>query len=69
MVEGLYGVLNPDQIRTMIVIAEQGSFNKAATTLGVKQSAVNQQITRLEDKVGRRLFDRTARGVHADARR
>ena len=63
MVEGLYGVLNPDQIRTMIVIAEQGSFNKAATTLGVKQSAVNQQITRLEDKVGRRLFDRTARGV------
>ena len=69
MVEGLYGVLNPDQIRTMIVIAEQGSFNKAATTLGVKQSAVNQQITRLENKVGRRLFGPDGPRRHADARR
>jgi DNA-binding transcriptional LysR family regulator len=57
------GLLSPDQIRTMIAVAEQGSFNKAAAGLGVQQSAVNQQVVRIEDKIGRRLFDRTPTGV------
>lgn len=63
MVDGLNIVLNVDQIRTMIAIAEQGTFNRAAVSLGVSQSAVNQQVGRIEERVGRRLFDRTKAGV------
>ncbi len=63
MTDELEAVLSTDQIRTMIAIAEQGSFNKAAASLGVRQSAVNQQVVRLEDRIGRRLFDRTKAGV------
>jgi DNA-binding transcriptional LysR family regulator len=63
MVDGLEAVLSTDQIRTMIAIAEQGSFNRAAASLGVRQSAVNQQVVRLEDRIGRRLFNRTKAGV------
>ena len=56
-------ILSADQIRTMIAVVKEGSFNKAASTLGVQQSAVTQLISRLEIKVGRRLFDRTPAGV------
>ncbi|MGI3903652.1 MAG: LysR family transcriptional regulator [Janthinobacterium lividum] len=56
-------ILSSDQIRTMIAVVKEGSFNKAASTLGVQQSAVTQLISRLEIKVGRRLFDRTPAGV------
>ncbi|WP_237479923.1 LysR substrate-binding domain-containing protein [Lichenibacterium dinghuense] len=63
MADGLDGVLTADQIRTMIAIAEAGSFNRAAAALGVQQSAVNQQVGRIEERVGRRLFDRTPLGA------
>ncbi len=63
MADGLDVVLSADQIRTVIAVAERGSFNKAAMSLGVRQSAVNQQVVRIEERIGRRLFDRTTSGA------
>lgn len=45
------------------VVARLGSINKAADELNVTASAVSHQITNLEGFVGRRLFDRTSRGL------
>jgi DNA-binding transcriptional LysR family regulator len=39
-------------------IAEQGTFGRAATSLGYTQSAISQQIAMLERIVGKRLIDR-----------
>ena len=45
------------------VVARLGSVNKAADELNVTASAVSHQISSLEGFVGRRLFDRTSRGL------
>src|SRR4030095_15216965 len=45
------------------VVARLGSVNKDADELNVTASAVSHQITNLEGFVGRRLFDRTSRGL------
>lgn len=45
------------------VVARLGSVNKAADELNVTASAVSHQIANLEGFVGRRLFDRTSRGL------
>ncbi|HTN49165.1 MAG TPA: LysR substrate-binding domain-containing protein [Burkholderiaceae bacterium] len=45
------------------VVARLGSINKAADELNVTASAVSHQIANLEGFVGRRLFDRTSRGL------
>jgi DNA-binding transcriptional LysR family regulator len=57
------GILSRDQIRTLISVAELGSFHRAAAQLGVRQPAISQQIKRLEENLGRRLFDRTPTGA------
>lgn len=43
---------------TLTEIARQGSFSQAADVLGYTQSAVSQQMRRLERAVGQRLIDR-----------
>jgi LysR family transcriptional regulator, glycine cleavage system transcriptional activator len=45
------------------VVARLGSINKAADELNVTASAVSHQITNLEGFVGRKLFERTSRGL------
>src|SRR5512132_536323 len=45
------------------VVARVGSINKAADELNVTASAVSHQIANLEGFVGRRLFERTSRGL------
>src|SRR5512134_3828691 len=45
------------------VVARLGSVNKAADEMNVTASAISHQITNLEGFVGRRLFDRTSRGL------
>jgi len=45
------------------VVARLGSVNKAADELNVTASAISHQIANLEGFVGRRLFERTSRGL------
>ncbi|HET7400140.1 MAG TPA: LysR substrate-binding domain-containing protein [Usitatibacter sp.] len=45
------------------VVARLGSINKAADELNVTASAISHQISNLEGLVGRRLFERTSRGL------
>ena len=53
--------LDTDQLRTLVAVAESGSFTRAAERVGRTQSAVSMQIKRLEEIVGRSLLDREGR--------
>jgi DNA-binding transcriptional LysR family regulator len=47
-----------DLYRTFLAIADTGSFTLAAGQVGRTQSAVSQQVRRLEEALGRPLFER-----------
>jgi DNA-binding transcriptional LysR family regulator len=47
----------------LAAVAEAGNFVRAAEILGVTPSGVSRAISRLEARVGVRLFDRTPRAV------
>lgn len=47
-----------------LAVAEQGSFNRAATSLGVRQSVVSRRIKSLEDEIGVSLFERRGNCIH-----
>ncbi len=53
--------LTLEQLRTLVAIAEVGSFSRAGRRLGRVQSAVSHTVARLEDELGLLLFDRRAR--------
>lgn len=46
------------QLTTMITIAEEGTFSRAAARLGYTQSSVSQHIAALEKTLGGSVFDR-----------
>src|SRR6266508_3196864 len=54
-------LIDIDQLRTFIAIAETGSFTKAADIVHKTQSAVSMQMKRLEERVGRPIFARDGR--------
>lgn len=54
-------VLDLDQLRTFLAIAEIGSFTAAADVVHKTQSAVSMQMRRLEERVGRPIFTRDGR--------
>lgn len=55
--------LEIDLLRTFVVVAEVRALTRAAERVGRTQSALSQQIKRLEDIVDQPLFQRTGRGV------
>lgn len=59
------------QLRTLIAVADQGSFGAAADVTHVTQSAVSMQMRALECELRIELFDRTRRPpiLNADGRR
>jgi DNA-binding transcriptional LysR family regulator len=50
-------------LRYFTAVAHSGSVNGAATDLRIAASAISRQITKLEDDLGVRLFERKAYGV------
>ncbi len=56
-------LLELDLLRTFIAVADNGSFTRAAERVGRTQSTVSLQIKRLEDALGRKVFDRGARDL------
>jgi len=53
--------LDIDILRTLVTTQQLGGFNRAAKRVGRSQSAVSQQIRRLEEQLGRRLFRKEGR--------
>ena len=55
--------MDPELLRTFQTITETGGFTAAAERLNRTQSAVSQQIRRLEEIIGEPVFRRSAAGV------
>lgn len=54
-------LLDIDQLRTFVAIADTGSFTRAADIVHKTQSAVSMQMKRLEERLGRPIFQRDGR--------
>ncbi|RME15346.1 MAG: LysR family transcriptional regulator, partial [Alphaproteobacteria bacterium] len=55
--------LDMTALRAFVTVAEGGGVTRAAGLLHLTQSAVSMQIRRLEEALGRKLFDRTGRAL------
>lgn len=53
--------LDLDQLQTFIAIADSGSFTRAAEEVHRTQSAVSMQMRRLEERLGKALFEKEGR--------
>jgi DNA-binding transcriptional LysR family regulator len=55
--------LDIDLLRSFAAVADTGSFTAAAELVARSQSAVSVQVKRLEQLVGRKVFERTSRSL------
>lgn len=55
--------LEIDLLRSFLAVAEGDSFTSAGAALGASQSAMSVRIRKLEERLGRRLLDRTPRSI------
>jgi DNA-binding transcriptional LysR family regulator len=58
-----YSNIPTEIVRSVVIIAETGSFSKAAERLGLSQPAISAQIKRLQLLVGGTIFEKTVGGV------
>src|SRR3954451_21096689 len=54
-------LLDIDQLRTFVAISDTGSFTRAADIVHKTQSAVSMQMKRLEERLGKPVFERDGR--------
>jgi DNA-binding transcriptional LysR family regulator len=55
------------EMEAFVQVVDQGGFTEAAKVLGLSPSAVSKLISRLEDRLGARLLQRTTRRVSLTA--
>lgn len=55
--------LETTHLNTLIAVANTGSYSKAAEELGITQSAVSQNLKRLEQRVGVPLFVKSSKST------
>lgn len=55
--------MNLQQLQTFLLVADMHSLSRAALAIDTAPSLVSRQIALLEAQWGRRLFDRTGRGM------
>ncbi|CAA0121403.1 HTH-type transcriptional regulator DmlR [Halioglobus japonicus] len=48
-------------VAVYVRVVEEGSFTRAAEHLGISRSVISKYVTRLEDRLGARLLNRTTR--------
>ncbi|MGB3390390.1 MAG: LysR substrate-binding domain-containing protein [Pseudaminobacter sp.] len=53
--------LDLDQLQTFVMICDTGSFTRAADEVHRTQSAVSMQMRRLEERIGKSLFEKDGR--------
>lgn len=51
-----------DDFRIFLAVVQTGSVNRAATQLGLSQPTASRRLSRLEERLGARLFDRDRTG-------
>ena len=55
--------MNLKQLKYVIVLANTGSFSKAAELLGISQPSLSQYVKKIEQQIGIELFERTGGAV------
>ncbi len=55
--------VDPQRLIRLAVLIRQGTFNRAASHLGLTQPALSQSIAQMEKEVGVKLIERTPHGV------
>ena len=63
----LSGNLDWDRLKVFQAVADKGSFNAAAKSLGVSYNKVTRDVEELERALGRQLFERSNRGLELTA--
>jgi DNA-binding transcriptional LysR family regulator len=56
-------MIDTDDLRTFLEVAEAGGVTPAGRRLGLSKSIVSRQLTRLESALGAQLLSRTTRGA------
>jgi len=52
------------ELKTLVAVAQEGTFAAAGNRIGLTQAAVSAQMQRLEAQLGFTLFDRKGRSAH-----
>ena len=55
--------LDTDALAAFVAVIDHGGFTAAAEHIGKTQAAVSLMLSRLEDRLGKRLIERSRRGV------
>lgn len=59
-----HAVPNIRRLRVLEAVARHESISRAASEVGLSQSAISQALARIEEEVGRPLFDRAQSGTY-----